>query len=257
MRGLCRVVSAIAGLVVLGLAGVSPAGAQADTPAQPASPRIVGGTVASTADYPWMVGLAENHGDPFCGGALIKANLVATAAHCVAGVNPGELTVVSGDRRMSPDWTVPVVSIDINPAYAGPRGVGDAALVTLASSVPNQTVPLAYPSDAGLYEPGTVGTVLGWGRTSEASLLSTALRKADVPIMTDTECAQAYPGEYDAAAMFCAGYANGGVDACQGDSGGPFVVAGKLVGIVSWGEGCARPGMPGVYTRVAAYAVDG
>jgi secreted trypsin-like serine protease len=76
----------------------------------------------------------------------------------------------------------------------------------------------------------------------------------DVPITTDAACTAAYQGDYQPTAMFCAGVPEGGLDSCQGDSGGPFVVGGKLVGIVSWGIGCARPGLPGVYTRVATYA---
>lgn len=54
----------------------------------------------------------------------------------------------------------------------------------------------------------------------------------------------------------CAGRATSPVDACQGDSGGPLVADGKLVGIVSWGEGCARPSFPGVYTRVSTFYDD-
>ncbi len=107
--------------------------------------------------------------------------------------------------------------------------------------------------DSDLYAAGTVGTVLGWGRTSENGALSKGLRRADLPVTSDNSCALAYPMAFNARSMFCAGYAKGEVDSCQGDSGGPFVVAGKLVGIVSYGEGCARPGRPGIYTRVSAF----
>ena len=84
------------------------------------------------------------------------------------------------------------------------------------------------------------------------------LRAAQVPIIADSACGSGsvYGGRFDPSTMVCAGYLSGGVDACQGDSGGPLqslLAAGgfRLVGITSWGEGCAQPNAPGVYTRVA------
>lgn len=48
--------------------------------------------------------------------------------------------------------------------------------------------------------------------------------------------------------MFCAG--SPGHDSCQGDSGGPIIRGEVLLGAVSWGQGCARVGSPGVYTNL-------
>ena len=73
-----------------------------------------------------------------------------------------------------------------------------------------------------------------------------------MPTVNQKECNKAYSdfgGVTDR--MLCAGYQQGGKDACQGDSGGPLVADGKLVGVVSWGYGCAQAGYPGVYSRVA------
>lgn len=81
-----------------------------------------------------------------------------------------------------------------------------------------------------------------------------------VPTISNRDCAQMYKAsriDIDPNAMICAGYKQGGKDSCQGDSGGPFILKGTngytLQGVVSFGVGCARPGLPGVYARVSDY----
>lgn len=78
------------------------------------------------------------------------------------------------------------------------------------------------------------------------------LQVVSVPVVENAECAVNYLGYGDITErMLCAGYKAGQKDACQGDSGGPLVANGVLIGVVSWGAGCARPGLPGVYTNLA------
>ena len=99
--------------------------------------------------------------------------------------------------------------------------------------------------------PGTVVTVSGWGDTGDRGELPTILQKVEVPVVPHWECEWLYGREKIKDSMFCAGRA--GRDSCQGDSGGPVMYEGYLIGVVSWGQGCALPGYPGVYTDVSKF----
>jgi trypsin len=98
--------------------------------------------------------------------------------------------------------------------------------------------------------------VAGWGATFEGGDVASTLQKVTIPLIATRVCERAYPGEITDS-MICAGPASGGKDSCQGDSGGPLFnrsSSGRfyLVGVVSWGEGCARAGKYGVYSKVTA-----
>ena len=108
-----------------------------------------------------------------------------------------------------------------------------------------------------------VGTQLyaaGWGMTEENGDISMTLKEVAVPLVNLDICndADSYEGYVKEESMFCAGYADGGIDACQGDSGGPIVelnpagTAARLVGIISWGKGCGRANYYGVYTKISS-----
>ncbi|WP_093940874.1 S1 family peptidase [Actinoalloteichus hoggarensis] len=227
-----------------------------------AESRIVGGVPASTADHPWMAALTTPNGDLYCGGALVAPDKVVTAAHCLVlpseqGVRVKSRTdvrVVVGrtDLRTTEGVQAGVRSIWVHPRYSSFVEGEDVAVITLDRRIDAPTATLVGHGDERLYSPGTPATTMGWGRTSENGATSATLRSLDLPMIADADCARSYP-EYDPAAMVCAGYLEGGRDACAGDSGGPLIVEGRVVGLVSWGDGCAREGSPGVYTRLLEY----
>lgn len=250
---------AVAAVAVPAVALAPAASAQpADGPAAPAAqPRIVGGQPADIGEHPYTVYLTDRTGAQFCGGTLIAADAVVTAGHCAAAMSPTDIRVVAGrqDTGDNDGSTSRVTGAWTPPGYSSPEKGRDIAVLHLADRLPAETAALPDSGVEDMYAEGTEATVLGWGRTSEGGEQSATLRGAVVPITSDATCGEAY-GDYDRESMVCAGYPEGGVDACQGDSGGPLMVNGTLIGVVSWGEGCARPGKPGVYTRVSTYAAD-
>ncbi|WP_158630510.1 serine protease [Glycomyces terrestris] len=240
-----------AGLGAAALA-LSTAGANAEEPSGGGDfdAQIIGGDPAAEGQFPWIVALADAS-DPsfnYCGGQLVEQDVVLTAAHCTEGSDPADVVIRHGGTDITRTEVYEVAEIVVADGYDGATMANDWALVKLAEPIAGAaTVPLA---DADTKDWGTL-TVAGWG-TTETGSGSQDLLHVDVPYVTDDECAGAYGGEFDAASMICAGdLEHGGVDSCQGDSGGPLVSAdGVLVGVVSWGHGCAEAGKPGVYANV-------
>ncbi|WP_431041796.1 S1 family peptidase [Streptomyces sp. P1-3] len=237
---------------------------------------VVGGHPVRIADAPWTVALASHsrfgaeRSGQFCGGVAVSRTTVLTAAHCmgrgVLGVPWSEVrdlrvVVGRGDLDGNSGQELRVRKVWVNPGYTPETNSGDVAVLTVDSPVPKgSVVPMAYRGDSA-YGPGTPAAVYGWGDTAGTGAYSSTLRAAEVQVLDDAMCRQAYPrgvegaeGVYDGKSMVCAGRPSGGHDACQGDSGGPLVAQGRLIGLVSWGSGCGQAGSPGVYTRISAAA---
>lgn len=216
------------------------------------TPLVVGGTRAAQGEFPFMVRLSMG-----CGGALYSARLVLTAAHCVGSTGANtSITATLGavDLQSSSRITVRSNYVYRAPGYNG--NGKDWALIRLATPVTSlATLPIATST---AYDSGTF-TVAGWGAAREGGPQQRYLLKATVPFVSDSTCDAQYGGDVIVAEEICAGYTSGGTDTCQGDSGGPMFRRGAnnawvQVGIVSWGNGCARPNFPGVYTQVSTFA---
>lgn len=254
--------AALFGMVALGLVFTGTNAATASASAPP-SPRIVGGTNASISDYPAIVAVNQASGSNWCGGTLIAANKVLTAAHCTYDENNLALTPSfysvnggSANRTGGPNKST-VKSIWRNPSYDANTLANDFAVLTLNTNFSGPVATLE--TDPAVYAAGTTATVLGWGDTTGKGSYQDKLRKVNVPIVSDASCTKAYGNGYMKESMVCAGLPQGGKDSCQADSGGPLVINGRLVGVVSWGEGCAKPGKYGVYTRLTPFvgAING
>ena len=97
--------------------------------------------------------------------------------------------------------------------------------------------------------------VTGWGRLSSSGPLADILQEATVRTLSTEQCRGKYGENRISDNMICT--VQSGTDSCKGDSGGPLAVLGQdgsysQIGIVSWGRDCARPGYPGVYTRLTS-----
>ena len=231
--------------------------------------RIIGGEAATEGAWPWMVSLENRdisdspYFASFCGGSLIASDWVLTAAHCAVEVTTTNLQVRIGGYDLSSAATagtaVAVDRILVHPGYNPATYDQDLALLHLVTPQSSQTLaPISYSAMNSLAA-GTSLTVMGWGATRATMPYDypDILRQVTVPLVADSVCQSSYPGEISEN-MFCAGVMTGGKDSCYGDSGGPLIQgdnAGSAlqVGVVSWGDGCAVAGSPGVYTRLANY----
>ena len=187
---------------------------------------------------------------------------MVTAAHCLDGLSVLQYDVMAGQHNIHlPDahQQMRLVSRGIlHPNYTWDDKEFDIGLVKLQSPLKLtdyvQPISLAVSRDP---PGGAECETTGWGVTSEGGMfLAGNLQKVSLPLVSDQTCYQIY--QYLMRDnMLCAG--EEGKDSCSGDSGGPLVCplgeggAPVLAGVTSWGQGCGRPGKPGVYTEIAYF----
>jgi trypsin len=214
-------------------------------------PMIVGGEEAVKGEFPFIVSLQGSSGGHFCGGSLVKKGWVLTAAHCVTGGAPRQIVAGLHDRKHPEGAEILTASqVIVHPKNDADKMDYDFALIRLNQD--SRFDPIAV-NHAELR--GDVSMITaGWGTTQDGGFnLPDKLQKVTVPFVSAEECNKSYPGEITNS-MICAGLQQGGKDSCQGDSGGPLFISNngvrELAGVVSWGEGCARPKKYGVYAKV-------
>ncbi|OQY47343.1 MAG: hypothetical protein B6242_05205 [Anaerolineaceae bacterium 4572_78] len=220
---------------------------------------IVGGGPADPDAYPWMLSLQMNGAGHFCGASLISDEWALTAAHCIEGGywQPDYVVVGRYDLTTTDGEEIDVVEVIMHEDYG--NSANDIGLMRLEHA-PESPVPFIPMVTGDNDAVGVWATVIGWGALYSGGPSPDELYEVDVPIISNEDCNTSYPGQISDD-MICAGdLENGGIDSCQGDSGGPFIVlddAGgwEQAGIVSWGQGCAAPGYPGVYARTS-YFID-
>lgn len=222
--------------------------------------RIVGGVDSDITAAPWQVAVMDSSYYQYCGGSILSASWILTAAHCEVAVGD---KVGAGHSRLTTMRTsgqIRTVAQALTfPGYVTSEQGKDVMLLRLNApldlSGPNaKAIAVATEADVAAFAPGRLATVTGWGTLSAEGASPNQLQRVDVDVSTAAQVRAAY-GTLTADQL---GAARPGKDSCQGDSGGPLFVgtgsAAKLIGVVSWGEGCALPSTPGMYSRVASFA---
>lgn len=244
-------------------------------PRPPATEKILGGTDAGAGAYPWMVTIAYNDSgslfdNQFCGGALIAPTWVLTAAHCVEGETRDSIDIWVGvhDLDSTGGAVNPgVAEIIRHPNYRADQFdnlFSDVALIRLSSPVTG-VAPVELASTASNNTVGSSVRVIGWGALDDSNdpFYPSILQQADLEIVGLAGQQTNYQNTLDSQHLAAAFPPNYTKDSCGGDSGGPLFRTINnqpvVVGVVSFGLGCAEQGIAGIYANVLSFRlwIDG
>lgn len=212
--------------------------------------RIVGGIRAATSEFPFY---ATPRGDYLCGATLIHKDILISAAHCgaktwAAGVALGCAALGGKGCR-----NYATVHSYIHPGYNASTKLHDVMLIKINGTAPEPYVKLNFNSSLPALNQSL--TAIGYGTTSEGGSISRSLLRVNVFTAASKDCKKIYGNLIVDSLMVCNAFPGGGKDTCQGDSGGPLFLNGTTtqIGVVSFGYGCARSGVPAVNTRISGY----
>lgn len=231
--------------------------------------RIIGGCDSDVSGHDWMVAVArklniDEFNSQFCGATLIHESWAVTAAHCMfngssgAAYIPENLELYIGTTVLDSGQGThhDVSEIHVHPSYTESTSTSFNDIALLKLTTPSSLTPARLATiKAG---EGFDALTIGWGRRNAEQVANTnddfpqALQEVNVTTFDNADC---YSGLVDS--HICAGELAGGEDSCAGDSGGPLLLSSRgqdtLIGVVSYGFGCAQPGNLGVYTSVPSY----
>ncbi|XP_068204002.1 trypsin-1-like, partial [Palaemon carinicauda] len=228
--------------------------------------RIVNGTAAAANEYPYQVIVNPTiAGSSYqCGGSIIKKRWILTAAHCFFDQNKNQaaqnaIQVGYGSSNRREVTYVTATRYILHENYNPDLNDFDIALIELPNDLNYESDATIQPiclAEASDIVDGGKAVATGWGALQFQGSTTDDLQEVVLDIISTTQCQSQTGLPTDTTSVVCALTAY--KDTCQGDSGGPLVVRlcpnrWAQIGIVSYGEGCANPEKPGVYTRVPSY----
>ncbi|CAH0402286.1 unnamed protein product [Chilo suppressalis] len=232
--------------------------------------RIVGGSPTTINDHPSIVQVEYLDSWPVawtqrCAGSILNTRHILSAAHCFDGpfYEPSRRRIRAGATFRHTGGSVINVEREFNhPSYGKLDYDGDITVVRLVEALIYNPVIQQAP----IVAPGSVIrdnrpiVHAGWGLTTQGGVSSSQLLNVTIFTINREVCRERYlthrPPFAVTSNMICGGILDvGGKDACQGDSGGPLYYgdSGVLIGVVSWGVGCADAFYPGVSAAVEPY----